>query len=66
MVMGFTGTWKTTDCTGEYWVSHNGLLFGIWGKHFVCGYEGQMNNNGNRGFHCPYCGVKVLNEEHGL
>ena len=66
MVMGFTGDIKTEQIIGKYFVKHTGIVDGVWGNHYPCGYEGQFDNNGSRGFHCPRCGMKILNEEHKL
>lgn len=48
---------------GNYYLTTEGRVGGVWVRECACGYQGKLDDRGWLGFHCPRCGVKLLNQE---
>lgn len=45
---------------GNFYLTPEGRVGGVWVRECECGYEGKLNDLGWRGFFCPRCQVKLL------
>lgn len=45
---------------GNFYLTPEGRVGGVWVRQCECGYEGRLDDRGWLGWHCPWCGVKLL------